>query len=123
MTTSHRILVFAIAASMCLVLSPAMSSAAEPQIGGASDKKSFNTVTSFQTPQTHNGVISNGWLLNAYSRSREKCRVVISARMQLEVLSTQSASIGRDLRFGSVCRRTDSRLLQSINEATSLHDP
>lgn len=50
MTTSHRILVFAIAASMCVVFSPAMVSAAEPQIRGASDKKSFNTVPFVPNP-------------------------------------------------------------------------
>ena len=50
MAISHRILLFSIAASMCLVLSPAMSSAAEPQIGGASDRKSFNTVPFVPNP-------------------------------------------------------------------------
>ena len=50
MTISHRILLFSIAASMCLVFSPAMVSAAEPQIRGASDKKSFNTVPFVPNP-------------------------------------------------------------------------
>ena len=50
MTTSHRILLFSIAASMCLVLSLAMSSAAESQMGGGSDKKSFNTVPFVPNP-------------------------------------------------------------------------
>ena len=50
MTTSHRILVCAIAASMCVVFSPAMVSAAEPQIREASDKKSFNTVPFVPNP-------------------------------------------------------------------------
>ena len=50
MTTSHRILVFSIAASMCLILSLAMSSAAESQMSGASDKKSFNTVPFVPNP-------------------------------------------------------------------------
>jgi hypothetical protein len=35
---------------MCLVLSPAMRSVAESQIGGASDKKSFNTVPFIPNP-------------------------------------------------------------------------
>jgi hypothetical protein len=48
--TSHRILLFSIAASMCLVLSLAMRSVAEPQIGGESDKKSFNTVPFVPNP-------------------------------------------------------------------------
>lgn len=50
MTISHRILLFSIAASMCLVFSLAMSSAAEPQMGGATDKKSFNTVPFVPNP-------------------------------------------------------------------------
>lgn len=49
-TTSHRILLFSIAASMCLVLSQAMNSAAAPQIIGASDEKSFNTVPFVPNP-------------------------------------------------------------------------
>jgi hypothetical protein len=49
-TTSHRILLFSIAASMCLILSPAMSSAAESQMSGASDKKSFKTVPFVPNP-------------------------------------------------------------------------
>ena len=49
-TTSHRILVFAIAASMCLVFSPAMVSAAEPPITEAPNKKSFNTVPFVPNP-------------------------------------------------------------------------
>ena len=50
MTTSHRILVFAIAALMCLVFSPAMVSAADPSITETPDKKSFNTVPFVPNP-------------------------------------------------------------------------
>ena len=50
MTTSHRILVFAIAASMCVVFSPAMVSAAEPSITESPNKKSFNTVPFVPNP-------------------------------------------------------------------------
>ena len=50
MTTSHRILVFAIAASMCVVFSPAMIHATEPHITEAPDKKSFKTVPFISTP-------------------------------------------------------------------------
>jgi len=50
MTTSHRILVFAIAASMCVVFSPAMVSAVEPSITEAPNKKSFNTVPFVPNP-------------------------------------------------------------------------
>ena len=50
MTTSHRILVFAIATSMCVVFSPAMVSAAEPSITEAPSKKSFNTVPFVPNP-------------------------------------------------------------------------
>ena len=50
MTESHRILLFVIAASMCVVFSSAMGRAAEPSITEAPDKKSFTTVPFVSNP-------------------------------------------------------------------------
>ena len=123
MTIFHRLLLFSIAASMCLVFSLAMSSAAEPQIGGASDKKSFNTVPFVPNPSdTQRGDLERMVAQCVQTVEREVPGGHFSANAAGGIVNTVGSDRER-LRFGSVCRRTDSRLLQSINEATSLHDP
>ena len=50
MTKSHRIPLFVIAVSMCVVSSSAMVRAAEPSMTEAPDKKSFKTVPFVSAP-------------------------------------------------------------------------
>jgi hypothetical protein len=106
-----------IAASMFLVVSSSMVNAAEPLTLESQDRKSFKTIPFDPAPSETQR--------RELDRVVERCiktveREVPGGHFTAYVMGAPSAppvEIGRDLSFGSVCRRTDTRSLQSTNEA------